>query len=78
MIFKKLLFLILFNSTLFFILVISIQNSSNKHKVNLLTNETVSLPLSFIMGISFICGSLTGNIPTFNLTKNKESNLDSN
>ena len=77
MIFKKLISSVLFNSSLFFLLVISIQNSSNKHKVNFLINETVSLPVSFIIGISFISGSVTGNLLTFNLNTNKDSNLDS-
>ena len=43
-------------------LIIGIQNSTNKSKVNLLFNETVSLPISFIIGVSFISGSLLGNI----------------
>ena len=47
------------------ILVISIQNSTNKSKINLLINETIDLPISFIIGISFISGSMIGNlIPT--------------
>ena len=41
-------------------LFIGIQNSTNKTKVNLLINETVELPISFIIGISFITGSITG------------------
>ena len=59
--FKKLLFSLIFNVTLFLILIISIQNSSNKRKVNLLINETVNLPISFIIGISFLSGSITGS-----------------
>lgn len=59
--FKKLLFTFIFNVTLFLILIISIQNSSNKRKVNLLINETVNLPISFIIGISFLSGSITGS-----------------
>ena len=58
---KKLIFAITFNSSLFIILMIGIQNSSNKAKVNLLIGESVRLPISFITGISFIAGSLTGN-----------------
>ena len=59
--FKKLLFVFTFNISLFLILIIGIQNSSNKKKVNLLINETVNLPISFIIGISFISGSLIGS-----------------
>ena len=68
---KKVIFSIFFNSTLFVILMIGIQNSSSKNKVNFLINETVNLPLCFIMGTSFITGSFLGNIfPSINF-KNK-------
>ena len=46
--------------------MIGIQNSSSKRKVNLIINETVRIPISFIIGISFISGSLTGGILTIN------------
>ena len=61
-IFKKLLLSGIFNSFLFFALFIGIQNSSNKSKVDLLINETIELPISFIVGSSFIFGSLLGNL----------------
>jgi len=64
---KKLLFTVFFNSSLFMILLIGIQNSSNKTKVNLLVNETIELPTSFIVGSSFILGSILGNFIIFNL-----------
>ena len=38
---KKIFFAITFNSCLFFLLMIGIQNSSNKSKVNFLTNKTI-------------------------------------
>ena len=41
--FKKLIFSISFNSCLFLLLIIGIQNSSNKSKVNLFKNETTEL-----------------------------------
>ena len=59
---KKVIFLFTFNFLLFSILMIGVQNSSNKRKVILLTNETVSLPTGFIVGISFISGSLLGGL----------------
>ena len=59
---KQICFSIILNSTLFLMLIIGIQNSSNKTKVDLMINKSVDLPLSFILGISFISGSLTGNI----------------
>ena len=42
-----------------------IQNSSNKNKVNLIVNTTIELPVSFIIGTSFITGSFMGSF--FNL-----------
>lgn len=69
--FKKLLFVFTFNASLFFILIIGIQNSSIKKKINLLVSETVNLPISFIIGISFISGSLTGNL--LNLSDKNDS-----
>ena len=58
---KKLFFTVIFNSCLFFLLFIGIQNSSNKSKVNLFTEETIELPISFIVGSSFILGSIIGS-----------------
>lgn len=70
---KQICFSIILNSTLFLMLVIGIQNSSNKTKVDLMINKTVDLPLSFILGMSFISGSLTGNILSLiNNYKNKK------
>ena len=63
---KKLFFTITFNFSLFLFLMVGIQNSSNKTKVNLIINETINLPISFIVGISFITGSLTGSILSSN------------
>ena len=63
---KKLIFLVTFNLSLFLILMIGIQNSSNKKKINLFISETVSLPVGFIVGVSFISGSLTGSIFSLN------------
>ena len=58
---KKLFLSAIFNSCLFFLLFIGIQNSSNKRKVDLLINETIELPISFIVGSSFILGSILGS-----------------
>ena len=70
--FKNLLFAFIFNSSLLLILIIGIQNSSIKKKVNLLFNESVELPLSFIIGTSFITGSLTGSILKINFSNKKK------
>lgn len=58
---KKLSFIILFNLSLFVMLMIGIQNSSLKSEVKLITKETVDLPISFIIGVNFIFGSLFSN-----------------
>ena len=70
---KKLSLNLIFNSCLFIFLIIGIQNSSNKGKVNLLINDTVDLPISFIIGSSFITGSIWGGLLTHSLDKNRES-----
>ncbi len=62
---RKLINLTIFNSSLFFILIIGIQNSENKGKVNFLNYETINLPISFIIGSSIIAGSMTGSLLSF-------------
>ena len=63
---KKLFFTVIFNSCLFAILFIGIQNSSNKSKVDLLIRNSIELPISFIVGSSFILGSFFGSFFVFN------------
>ena len=65
-VFKKILFNFTFNTFLFILLVIGIQNSSKKARVNLIIDETIDLPPSFIIGASFISGSILGGVLTFN------------
>ena len=64
---KKLLHSAIFNSCLFAILFIGIQNSSNKTKVDFLINKTIELPISFVVGTSFILGSILGSFIEFNV-----------
>ncbi len=52
----------LFNSILFIFLFLGIQNSINKQKVFFLNYESVEVPVSFIVGSSFILGSLYSNL----------------
>lgn len=68
---KKLFFIISFNLTLFLILLVGIQNSSIKRKVNFVFNETIELPISFIIGSSFISGSILGSIINLNSLQKK-------
>ncbi|MBB13605.1 MAG: hypothetical protein CMC78_05480 [Flavobacteriaceae bacterium] len=69
---KKLIFSLTFNSCLFLLLMIGIQNSSKKSKVNFLIDQTVQLPISFIIGSSFISGSIIGNLFNINFAKKFE------
>ena len=69
---KKLIFSAMFNISLFFLLIIGIQNSSSSKKVNLLISETINLPVSFIIGISFIGGSITASVLLINSQKDEE------
>ena len=64
---RKLLYSAIFNSCLFALLFIGIQNSSNKSKVNFLINKTIELPISFIVGSSFILGSILGSFTVLNM-----------
>ena len=59
--FHKLVFSLILNSTLLFILITGVYNSDKKSKVNFLAQETIDLPISFIIGSSFIAGSITGS-----------------
>ena len=63
---RKFIFIITFNFSLFLLLIIGIQNSTTKKSVNLIIGETVKLPISFIIGISFISGSITGSLLNIN------------
>ncbi len=64
---KKLFFNAIFNSCLFVLLLIGIQNSSTKSKVDILFDETIELPISFIIGSSFILGSVLGGFFVFKI-----------
>ena len=70
---KKFLYSVIFNSCLFALLFIGIQNSSNKSKVDLLINETIELPISFVVGSSFILGSFLGSFIDFYINNKKNS-----
>ena len=70
---KKIFFIVTLNSALLLMLIIGIQNSSQRRKINFFVGETVTLPISFISGISFIAGSLTGSLITNNLSSQKDN-----
>ena len=68
---KKIFFMTVFNSCLLSLLVIGLQNNSNKTRINLLIEETVKLPIGFIVGTSFITGSIIGNFFNIGLDNKK-------
>ena len=70
---KKVSFNIAINFIFFFLLLIGIQNSSNKSKVNLIIDKTIELPIGFIIGTSFISGSLIGGLISLNLVNQNKS-----
>ena len=70
--FRKIVHTLIFNFSLFLLLMIGIQNSTNKNKVNLLISETIQLPISFIIGVSFISGSITAGLLATNKDNRKE------
>ena len=65
----KLVFSLILNSTLFLILITGVYNRDKKSKVNFLTQETIDLHISFIVGSSFIAGSVTGGFISFFIRK---------
>ena len=71
---KKILNAATFNMCLFLILIIGIQNSSNKSKVNFIFNDSVKLPIGFIVGTSFISGSIFGSLMFLNFDRKKDTN----
>ena len=72
MLLKKIIFTLLFNATLFLLLMVGIQNSRESKKVDLILSQTVKLPIAFIIGVSFISGSLTGSIFANNFINQKK------
>ena len=72
--FKKLIFSFTFNFCLFLLLIIGIQNSSRKVTVNLFKKETIALPISFIIGVTFITGSITGSLVSIFFDNKKINN----
>ena len=63
----------LINIFLLFFLLFAIQNSQEKKVTKIFNRETIELPISFILGTSFVAGSLSGGFIFSILSfKNKE------
>ena len=67
---KKFFSTVFLNFSLYLVLIIVIQNSSKKSNVNFIGNKTVALPISFIIGTSFLSGSIAGSFLNPNFKKN--------
>ena len=67
--FRKVLFALTLNAGLLLLLIIGLQNNESKSQVKLIKGETVTLPVGFIIGISFITGSISGSLITINSKK---------
>ena len=63
---------IIFNLTLISFLFLGIQNNNARNKLVFMDFETIKLPLSLIVGTSFIAGSISGNI-IFNILSFKKN-----
>ncbi len=50
------------NIFLLFFLLFAIQNSQKKSVIKIFDKETIELPMSFIIGTSFVTGSLSANL----------------
>ena len=69
---KKIIFALTFNISLFLLLMVGIQNSTESRKLNLILSQTIKLPIAFIIGVSFISGSVTGSILTNTFINQKQ------
>ena len=67
---KNLFFTFTFNFCLLSLLIIGIQNNSKKNNVNFLIDKTIELPIGFIVGASFISGSIMGGFLNLKINKN--------
>ena len=68
---------LLVNIFLLFFLLFAIQNSQKKSVIKIFDKETIELPISFIIGTSFVAGSLSANLiySILSFTNKKEKNL---
>ena len=64
---------VLFNLLLLIFLLLGIQNSSESKRIKFLDYESIRMPISFIVGNSYISGSILGII-VFSLINIKDKN----
>ena len=64
---------LLINIFLVFFIIFAIQNSQEKKVTKIFNKETIELPISFILGTSFVAGSITSSfIFTILMFKNQK------
>ena len=64
---------LLINIFLIFFIIFAIQNSQEKKVTKIFNKETIELPISFILGTSFVAGSITSSfIFTILMFKNQK------
>ena len=73
---KLLTFNLSIGSLLIAFLCLGSQNLDKRYKLNLIVNETVQLPIGFIIGISFTIGFLTGGINSILIVKDEIKSED--
>tara|TARA_B100000212_G_scaffold244225_1_gene186277 strand:+ start:274 stop:498 length:225 start_codon:yes stop_codon:yes gene_type:complete len=56
------IFSLLINIFLLAFLLAAIQNNQQKKSIEIFNKETIELPISFILGSTFIAGSIFGNL----------------
>ena len=66
---------VLINLFFLIFLLLGIQNSYESKKINFLNYKSANMPLSFIVGTSFISGSLLGNFVFLILKIDTKNNL---
>ena len=66
---------VLINLFFLIFLLLGIQNSYESKKINFLNYKSASMPFSFIVGTSFISGSLLGNFVFSILKIDSKNNL---
>ena len=57
---------------LIFFLCLGSQNLSRKHNVKFLKNETVPLPIGFLIGTSFTLGLISGGLTSLIMLKGED------
>ena len=56
---------------LIFFLCLGSQNLIKKHRLDLIVNKTVALPIGFLIGTSFTFGVMSGGLTSILIIKNK-------